>query len=32
LPPEQEALPFDKLTVNELTTLLRAALGETARA
>jgi chemotaxis protein methyltransferase CheR len=32
LPPDQEALPFDKLTVNELTTLLRAALGETARA
>ena len=28
LPPEREALPFDNLTVSELTTLLRAALGE----
>lgn len=28
LPPDKEALPFDNLTVNELTTLLRAALGE----
>jgi chemotaxis protein methyltransferase CheR len=32
LPPDQEALPFDKISVNELTTLLRAALGETAHA
>lgn len=30
LPPDKEALPFDNLTVNELTTLLRAALGEPA--
>lgn len=28
LPPDQEALPFDNLTVGEVTTLLRAALGE----
>jgi chemotaxis protein methyltransferase CheR len=28
LPPEKEALPFDNLTVGELTTLLRAELGE----
>ena len=28
LPPDKEALPFDNLTVSELTTLLRAALGE----
>jgi chemotaxis protein methyltransferase CheR len=28
LPPDREALPFDNLTVHELTTLLRAALGE----
>ncbi|HXW50595.1 MAG TPA: CheR family methyltransferase [Candidatus Acidoferrales bacterium] len=32
LPPDQEALPFDNLTVLELTTLLRAALGEPAGA
>ena len=32
LPPDREALPFDNLTVNELTTLLRAALGEPADA
>jgi chemotaxis protein methyltransferase CheR len=32
LPPDQEALPFDNLTVNELETLLRAALGEPANA
>ncbi len=32
LPPDREALPFDNLTVNELTTLLRAALGEPANA
>lgn len=32
LPPDQEALPFDNLTVQELTTLLRAALGEPANA
>ncbi|HXN09419.1 MAG TPA: CheR family methyltransferase [Candidatus Acidoferrales bacterium] len=30
LPPDKEALPFDNLTVIELTTLLRAALGEPA--
>jgi chemotaxis protein methyltransferase CheR len=30
LPPDKEALPFDNLTVHELTTLLRAALGEPA--
>ena len=28
MPPETEALPFDNLTVGELTTLLRAELGE----
>ena len=28
LPPDQQALPFDNLNVHELTTLLRAALGE----
>ncbi|MDQ6780403.1 MAG: hypothetical protein M3Z37_04520 [Candidatus Eremiobacteraeota bacterium] len=28
LPPDKEALPFDGLTVDELTALLRAALGE----
>jgi chemotaxis protein methyltransferase CheR len=28
LPPESEALPFDNLTVGELSTLLRAELGE----
>jgi chemotaxis protein methyltransferase CheR len=28
LPPDKEALPFDNLTVCELTTLLRAAFGE----
>jgi chemotaxis protein methyltransferase CheR len=32
LPPDREALPFDNLTVNELSTLLRAALGEPADA
>jgi chemotaxis protein methyltransferase CheR len=32
LPPDQQALPFDNLTVHELTTLLRAALGEPADA
>jgi Flp pilus assembly protein TadD len=32
LPPDKEALPFDNLTVNELATLLRAALGEPAHA
>jgi chemotaxis protein methyltransferase CheR len=32
LPPDQEALPFDNLTVQELSTLLRAALGEPANA
>ena len=32
LPPDRDALPFDNLTVNELTTLLRAALGEPADA
>ena len=32
LPPEREALPFDNLTVGELATLLRAALGEPANA
>ena len=32
LPPDQEALPFDNLTVQELSTLLRAALGEPASA
>src|SRR5579872_1064569 len=30
LPPDQEALPFDDLSVQELSTLLRAALGEPA--
>lgn len=29
LPPDKEALPFDGLSVDELTALLRAALGET---
>ena len=28
LPPETEALPFDNLSVGELTILLRAELGE----
>ncbi len=32
LPPDKEALPFDNLTVSELTTLLRAALGEPSNA
>ncbi|HET9342679.1 MAG TPA: CheR family methyltransferase [Candidatus Eremiobacteraceae bacterium] len=32
LPPETEALPFDNLSVGELTTLLRAELGERAEA
>ncbi|MDQ6766379.1 MAG: hypothetical protein M3Z41_01005 [Candidatus Eremiobacteraeota bacterium] len=32
LPPDKEALPFDNLTVSELATLLRAALGEPANA
>lgn len=31
LPPEKEALPFDSLSVDELTTLLRAALDEAPR-
>ena len=28
MPPDTEALPFDNLSVGELTTLLRAELGE----
>lgn len=32
LPPDKEALPFDNLEVGELTTLLRAALGESSHA
>ena len=32
LPPDTEALPFDNLSVGELTTLLRAELGERAEA